>query len=94
MRSAAAVALFHRPVGDDLLEVGRRYHRFWLELAALGLSAAPMSVLADDPQAHAAVTQAFNLPTGRELVTAFRLGVAPPMPAGSKPRLSVGVLVV
>jgi hypothetical protein len=87
VRSAAAIALFHNPVADDLIEVGRRYHRFWLELTAFGLAAAPMSVLADDRRARDNVCQEFGVPAGNRLITAFRLGVAPTMTITPKPRL-------
>ena len=94
VRSAAAVALFHRAAGDHLLAIGRRYHRFWLELTAFGLSAAPMSVLADDKEAREAVSRKFNLPAGHRLITAFRIGIAPPAAATPKPRLPFAALVV
>jgi hypothetical protein len=77
VRTARAIALFHRPEGESPLETGRRFYRVWLEFTRLGLSAAPMSVLADDPQIRAVVADEFGVASGRRLITAFRLGVGP-----------------
>jgi nitroreductase len=94
VRSAHAIALFHRPNGEPPLETGRRFYRFWLEVAALGLSMAPMAVLADDPIAHRAIGEAFAMPQGRHLVTAFRLGKPVREAKGAKPRLPLHDLLV
>ncbi len=88
VRSAQAVAMFHRPEDETPLQTGRRFHRFWLEVTALGLSAAPMAVLADDAAARTILAKRFDLPPGRRLVTTFRLGRAPERDLGPKPRLS------
>jgi len=77
VRTARAIALFHRPEGEPPLETGRRFYRLWLEFTRIGLSAAPMSVLADDPQIRTLVAGAFGLASDRRLITAFRLGVVP-----------------
>jgi len=77
VRSAAAVALFHRPADEPPFDTGRRWHRVWLEMTRLGLSAAPMTVLADDPEAEAALAARFGRPEGTRLVTVFRLGQPP-----------------
>ncbi|MFC7379475.1 hypothetical protein [Brevundimonas sp. GCM10030266] len=93
VRSAAAVALFHRPADEPPFDTGRRWHRVWLEMARLGLSAAPMTVLADDPEAEAALAMRFGRPAGTRLVTVFRLG----LPIGDLPapaRRSVDDLIV
>ena len=58
-------------------DTGRRWHRVWLEMTRLGLSAAPMTVLADDPEAASALATRFGRPEGARLVTVFRLGVRP-----------------
>jgi nitroreductase len=91
VRTARAIALFHRPEGEPPLETGRRFYRLWLEFARLGLSAAPMSVLADDPQIRAIVADAFGLASDRRLITAFRLGVGP-LRAPVRARLPVSEL--
>ncbi|MDQ8028733.1 MAG: hypothetical protein REJ23_08390 [Brevundimonas sp.] len=93
VRSAAAVALFHRPVDEAPFDTGRRWHRVWLEMTRLGLSAAPMTVLADDPEAQAALAARFGRPAGARLVTVFRLGA----PTGDLPapaRRSIDDLIV
>ena len=94
VRSAAAVALFHRPANESPLQTGRRFYRLWLEFAALGVSAAPMAVLADDAQTNAFLAQRYDLGTDRRLITAFRLGRSPTRLLGPKPRLPATQLVV
>jgi hypothetical protein len=93
VRSAAAVALFHRPADETPFETGRRFHRVWLIFTQAGLSASPMAVLADDSQASATVAARFDLGPGRRLITAFRLGVAPSRALPPKPRLPLDVLI-
>ncbi len=75
VRSSAAVALFHRPQNEPPFEVGRRWHRAWLEITRQGFAAAPMTVLADDVQASDALARAFGRPEGGRLITVFRIGV-------------------
>ena len=94
VRSAAAVALFHRPVTESPLLTGRRFYRLWLEFAKLGLSAGPMAVLADDEPTRATIAREFQIPADRRLITAFRLGVAPSRGLSPKPRLPVASLMV
>jgi len=77
VQSSAAIALFRRPIGETPFETGRRWHRVWLEMTRLGLSAAPMTVLADDRPAAEALAARFGQPPGTKLVTAFRLGLVP-----------------
>ncbi|QCI62936.1 hypothetical protein [Phreatobacter stygius] len=66
--SAAAMALFHRAEGEDPLVTGRAFYRAWL-------AGCPVSVLADWPEANAALRAAHPLPAGRRLVNVFRIGV-------------------
>jgi nitroreductase len=94
VRSAAAVVLFHRPRAEPPLETGRRFYRLWLQVTALGLSAAPMAVLADDPQACAVLADRHTWAEDRRLVTAFRLGRPPARAQGPKPRLPSDQLMV
>lgn len=82
VRSSAAVALFHRPADEPPFETGRRWHRVWLEMTRRGLTAAPMTVLADDETAAGALADRFGRPDAARLVTVFRIGVAP---AGALP---------
>jgi hypothetical protein len=94
VRSAKAVALFHRPEGEAPLETGRRFYRFWLQCAGAGLSASPMAVLADDREAREAIGREYGLPEGRRLITTFRLGVRPGTTKAPKPRLPLETLIV
>lgn len=94
VRSASAIALFHRPVGEDPFETGRRFHRVWLGFTQVGLSASPMAVLADDVEARAQVQSDFSIGADRRLITAFRLGIAPPRDPPPKPRLPPETLIV
>jgi len=74
VNSSAAVALFYRPADEAPFDTGRRWHRVWLEMTRLGLSAAPMTVLADDEAAASALSARFGQPPGARLITAFRIG--------------------
>lgn len=94
VRSAKAIALFHRPEGEPPLATGRRFYRFWLQCAGAGLSAAPMAVLADDPRAREAIRREFGVAEGRRLITAFRLGAPPRVSKDPKPRLALQALIV
>lgn len=94
VKTAQAIALFHRPGTEAPLQTGRRFYRLWLEFTALGLSAAPMAVLADDAETRAIIAREFGIPADRRLITAFRLGVAPKRNLNPKPRLPVSALLV
>lgn len=94
VRSAAAVALFHRPRSEAPFDTGRRFHLAWLEFTRIGLSACPMAVLADDPGARASLQHEHGIGADRRLITAFRLGVAPDRDLPPKPRLDVEALIV
>lgn len=94
VRSAQAIVLFHRPEDEPPLLTGRRFYRLWLEFTRAGLAAAPMAVLADDPQTRSAIANEFSLPKGRRLITAFRVGVSPHTGEFHKPRLDISSLVV
>jgi hypothetical protein len=92
--SAEAVVLFHRPLDEDPLQTGRRFHRLWLEFTALGRSAAPMSVLADDEEIRSTIAREFDVPVNRRLINGFRIGVPPPRTSGDKARLPRNVLIM
>ncbi len=94
VRSALAVLLFHRPADEDPISTGRRFHRLWLEITAAGLTAAPMIVLADDGAASAQIKAAHRIGSERRLITAFRVGRAPPRRLSPKPRLPAAQLVL
>jgi hypothetical protein len=76
VRSAAGVALLHRPADEPELETGRRFYRVWLEIERAGLALCAMSVLADVPHAAARLLREADL-SGRKLVTVFRIGRRP-----------------
>lgn len=92
--AAGAIALFHRPVGEDPLATGRAFYRAWLALAACGLAACPISVLADWPVSNALLAERHRLPAGRRLVNAFRIGIAPARTSAQRARLPVAELIV
>lgn len=92
--ASGAIALFHRPLGEDPLETGRAFYRAWLLMEAQGLGACPISVLADWPVSNAALLARHPLPAGRRLVNVFRLGRVPPDAASHRARLPVAELIV
>lgn len=92
--SSGAVALFHRPSGEDRLETGRAFYRAWLAMESCGLGACPISVLADWPVSNAALVARHPLPAGRRLVNVFRLGRVPANAAAHRARLPVAELIV
>jgi hypothetical protein len=94
VRTATAVALFHRPVDEPPFETGRRFYRVWLAFTEAGLSASPMAVLADDETASASLKAEYGLGPDRRLITAFRLGLAPARRLTPKPRLPVESLIL
>jgi len=80
-RSAAVIALFHRPRAENPAESGRAYLRLCLEAAALGMAGWPMAALSDHPQINAEICSRFALPPDRRLVQAIRFG----RPTGEAP---------
>lgn len=90
----SAVALFHRPEGEDPLVTGRAFYRAWLAMTAQGLAACPVSVLADRPASNRQLIERHGVPKGRRLVNVFRLGLAAGAPAAVRARLPVAELIV
>lgn len=90
----SAVALFHRPEGEDPLVTGRAFYRAWLAMAAQGLAACPISVLADWPASNRQLVERYCVPMGRRLVNVFRLGLATGAPSTARARLPVAELIV
>lgn len=80
-RSAAAIVLFHRPADEDPFASGAHFYRLWLRIEEAGIGAAVLAALADDPDTSAELSAHMQLPAGRRLVSAFRVG---PRPAGSR----------
>ncbi|MFA6156320.1 hypothetical protein, partial [Mesorhizobium sp.] len=61
-RSAAAIALFHRPREESPVQSGRAFYRFWLNLTRLGFAAWPMAAVADHPQSAEICGRHFSIP--------------------------------
>ncbi len=80
IRSAAVIALFHRPVADSPVAAGRPYLRLLLEASKLGLAAWPMGVLTVDQAARAEISTTVGLDPERRLMQVVRLG-----PVGERP---------
>lgn len=72
---AAAVGLFHRPVGEDPFDSGRAFHRRWLAIDAAGFGANVLAALADHRETAAALCAEHGLGPDRRLVSAFRIGL-------------------
>jgi nitroreductase len=94
VRSATAVALFHRPSGEPVFQAGRAFYRFWLELERGGFSAVPMSALVDSRMHREALERRHPSSAGREVVTVLRIGPKPDTPAPESARLPVEELLV
>lgn len=93
-KAAAAVVLFHRPVGEDPFVSGREFYRAWLAFQRHGLLGCPMSVLADWDVSREQLATRFAVPAGRQIVSVFRLGRPKGTPAGTHARLPVDQLLV
>ncbi len=92
-RSASAIALLHRPEGEDPLLSGRAFYRAWLAMTRAGLAACPVSVIVDWPQGRAALCGWHPLPPGRRLVNVFRIGVPTVRHGAVHSRLPVDELI-
>jgi nitroreductase len=92
--SSAAIALFHRPAGEDPLQTGRAFYRVWLQMERLGLLACPISVLADWPTSNAGLRELGQTSPERRLVNVFRLGIPAGRPSQARARLPLDELIV
>lgn len=92
--TAAAIAIFHRPVGEDPFLSGRSFYRAWLAIEKAGLKGAPMSVLADWSEARTVIHQRCGIGADRFIVSAFRIGRPATMPNLVHVRLPVDELIV
>ena len=93
-KSAAAIALFHRPKGEDAFVSGRAFYRAWLELERQGLKGCPMSVLADWSVARDALTARHGIQRDRQIVSVFRIGRHKGQPKLAHARLPVDELLL
>ncbi|WP_299814353.1 hypothetical protein [uncultured Roseibium sp.] len=79
--TSSAILLFHRPYDEDPLDNGVAFYGLLLALASVGLSAWPMSVLADHPDWRAELCSRFGVADDRRLVNVLRVG---PTPSGAE----------
>ena len=80
--SSTGIVAFHRPEEEARLTVGRNFYDLWLRFTEAGLSAWPMAVLADNPDANAEVCRLMGVPENHTLINVFRVG---PHPGASQP---------
>ena len=92
--SAAAVVLFTPRVSDQPFDVGRRFYRLWLSIAAAGLCAVPMSASADDPGVRGMLAACYGIPDDRRTANVLRVGRAPKGGVAESGRLPVEELMV
>lgn len=93
-RSASALLLFTPARSLSDFDVGRRFYRLWLEVAALDLAMVPMSALSDSPEARERLCREHGVPEGRRLANVLRVGRVPAGGAARSPRLPVDELLV
>jgi hypothetical protein len=93
--SASAMLVLTAPQGEDPLVTGKSFYGTWLELAATGLSACPISALADSPSANERIRKLLSVPSGRRIFNVFRVGIAPSQGEHAlSPRLPVQELIL
>lgn len=93
-RTAAAIALFHRPAGEDPLLSGRAFYRAWLAMEHNVLKGCPMSVLADWPFSRDTLAARNAIPSDRQIVSVFRIGRPKGTPQFAHARLPIDELIV
>ena len=76
VRSSAGVVLFAPRRTLSPFDVGRRFYRLWLEIAATGLYAAPMSATSDWADTREEVERRFGIGADRRLANVLRVGAA------------------
>jgi len=88
------IILFHRPIAEDRMESGRHLHRLWLRIEAAGFGAQVLASLIDDEDTAGWVADVIDLPEGRRLLSAFRVGRRPPGDIPAPARLPVEELLI
>jgi hypothetical protein len=92
--TASAMLILTAPQGEDWLDTGKRFYGAWLELAAAGLSACPISALADSRSANDWIRKRLDVSESLRIFSVFRVGVAPSQGAlALSPRLPVSELI-
>jgi len=92
--SASVLVAFVQDRDTDPFQTGRDWHRLWLEMTALGLTAAPLTILGDDETAASEMARRLNLPPHQRVVTALRAGMVDTKKLPTPARLPVGELIV
>ncbi|MEG1453884.1 hypothetical protein, partial [Brevundimonas sp.] len=92
--SAAVLVAFVQDRDTDPFQTGRDWHRLWLELTALGLYAAPLTILGDDETAASEMVRRLNLPPHQRVVTVLRAGMVDASKLPPPARLPVDELIV
>ncbi|WP_312812536.1 hypothetical protein [Brevundimonas sp.] len=92
--TASALVAFVQDRDTDPFQTGRDWHRLWLELTALGLAAAPLTILGDDETAASEMARRLNLPPHRRVVTVLRAGMVDASKLPPPARLPVDELIV
>ena len=94
VRSALGIVLFTPRATNSPFDVGRRFYRVWLAIAAAGLCAVPMSATADAPGVNGIVTACYGIPADRRLANLLRVGRAPARGVAKSARLPAAELLV
>ncbi len=94
VRSASALALLFAPRSENPFATGRVFYRFWLDLAASGFSAVPMSALADSPEHSRRLVAAHAPGKDAALINIFRVGPTPEPPPAESARLPAEELLL
>lgn len=77
MKSSSAILILYVPAGADAITRGRHFYRSWLEVTRAGLSACPMSVLADDIITRMELSKFHPAKDTVSVLNVFRVGVSP-----------------
>ena len=92
--SASVLVAFIQDRDTDPFQTGRDWHRLWLELTALGLCAAPLTILGDDETAACDMARRLNLLPHQRVVTVLRTGMVDTGKLPTPARLPVDELIV
>lgn len=93
-QSAAALIAFVQDRDADPFQTGRDWHRMWLELTALGLSAGVLTILGDDAEAAADMAKRLQLSPDQRVVTVLRVGMVDAQRLPPPARLPVNELIL
>jgi hypothetical protein len=91
-QSASGMLLLYGDKNAHPIDLGRWFYRSWLMLTDCGFSACPMSVLAEQEDALAALSKRFPAPAEQRLVNVLRVG--PLGPPYARARLPVDELIL